>query len=180
MAATERPRHCKRSYSCCHSPVRREITPGDRFGASFPKIAASASWSEGMTASGPKECPNAHRDAAQIEHGQQGIEAARTPRPFRQDRRGEADLLLGRPIRGAVAHLRALYVERTDPGQRGLSTFRLTKCDDVCSLLHGVSFLLEVLAGSHTRHDTPPSQTPSPISPHSLTGSVIEYVIRIP
>jgi transposase len=76
MAATERPRHCKRSYSCCHSPVRREITPGDRFGASFPKIAASASWSEGMTASGPKECPNAHRDAAQIEHGQQGIEIA--------------------------------------------------------------------------------------------------------
>ncbi|MCZ0814331.1 hypothetical protein N5A93_19100, partial [Roseovarius sp. EGI FJ00037] len=31
----------------------------------------------------------------------------------------------------------------------------------------GVSFLLEVLAGLITRHDTPPSQTPSPSFPHS-------------
>ncbi|WP_372922612.1 hypothetical protein [Roseovarius sp.] len=31
----------------------------------------------------------------------------------------------------------------------------------------GVSFLLEVLAGLIPRHDTPPSQTPSPISRHS-------------
>ena len=55
----------------------------------------------------------------------------------------------------------------SDLGQRVLNRFRLTKGDDVCSLLHGVSFLLEVLAGFDTRHDTPPSQTPSPISPHS-------------
>ena len=51
-----------------------------------------------------------------------------------------------------------------DPGQRVIHRFRLTQGDDVCSLLHGVSFLLEVLAGLITRHDTPPSQTPSPIS----------------
>ena len=39
------------------------------------------------------------RDAAQIEDRQQRIEAARAPRPFRQDRRGEADLLVGRAHR---------------------------------------------------------------------------------
>ncbi|KAA0909960.1 hypothetical protein FLO80_19070 [Aquicoccus porphyridii] len=54
-----------------------------------------------------------------------------------------------------------------DLGQRIIHSFRLTKGDDVCTLLHGVSFLLEVLAGLDTRHDTPPSQTPSPISRHS-------------
>lgn len=35
------------------------------------------------------------------------------------------------------------------------------------SFVIGVSFLLEVLAGLDTRHDTPPSQKPSPISRHS-------------
>jgi len=54
-----------------------------------------------------------------------------------------------------------------DLGQRIIHRFRLTKGDDVCSLLHGVSFLWEVLAGFDTRHDTPPFQTPSPISRHS-------------
>ena len=52
-----------------------------------------------------------------------------------------------------------------DLGQRIIHRFRLTKGDDVCSLLHGVSFLLEVLAGFSTRHDTPPSQIPSPSFP---------------
>lgn len=51
-----------------------------------------------------------------------------------------------------------------DLGQRIIHRFRLTQGDDVCIVLHGVSFLLEVLAGLSTRHDTPPSQTPSPIS----------------
>jgi hypothetical protein len=31
-------------YSPCHSAVRREITAGDRFGASLPNSAANASW----------------------------------------------------------------------------------------------------------------------------------------
>jgi hypothetical protein len=60
-----------------------------------------------------------------------------------------------------------------DRGQRVIHRFRLTKGDDVCSLLHGVSFLLEVLAGFDTRHDTPPSQTPSPRFPHSSPTSPI-------
>ena len=54
-----------------------------------------------------------------------------------------------------------------DLGQRIVNSFRLTQGDDVGIVLHGVSFLLEVLAGFDTRHDTPPSQTPSPISQHS-------------
>src|SRR6056297_702333 len=134
----------------------------------------------------------------------------------------EPDLLVSWHVSGAVAHLRALDVERPDPGldaalrpvtmshnalaairqevfcilcnegvglcpqrgsqhaarpipgnlgQRIIDSFRLTKGDDVCSLLHGVSFLLEVLAGFSTRHDTPPSQTPSPSFPHSSLAS---------
>ena len=35
------------------------------------------------------------------------------------------------------------------------------------SFVVGVSFLLDVLPGLITRHDTPPFQTPSPISRHS-------------
>ena len=54
-----------------------------------------------------------------------------------------------------------------DLGQRIVNSFRLTQGDDVGIVLHGVSFLLEVLAGFITRHDMPPSQTPSPISQHS-------------
>ena len=34
-------------------------------------------------------------------------------------------------------------------------------------VVHGVSLLREVLAGFSTRHDTPPSQAPSPIFSHS-------------
>jgi hypothetical protein len=55
-------------------------------------------------------------DAAQVEDRQQGIEALRPPRPPRQDVRGEADLLLGRHVGGAVAHLLALHRDRPDPG----------------------------------------------------------------
>jgi len=52
-------------------------------------------------------------------------------------------------------------------GQRVNNRFRPTQGDDVGIVRHGVSFLLEVLAGLITRHDTPPFQTPSPISRHS-------------
>ncbi|MEC5414896.1 hypothetical protein, partial [Aurantimonas sp. C2-4-R8] len=38
-------------------------------------------------------------------------------------------------------------------------------------VFHGVSLLREVLAGFRTRHDTPPSQAPSPIFSHSSTGA---------
>ena len=64
-----------------------------------------------------------------------------------------------------------------DGGQRVIDRFRLTKGDDVCNLFHGVSFLLEVLAGLDTRHDTPPSQTPSPSFPHSSCRAA-SYQIR--
>ena len=40
----------------------------------------------------------------------------------------------------------------------------------------GVSFLLEVLAGFDTRHDTPPSQTPSPISRHSSLAQLNKFI----
>ena len=63
-------------------------------------------------------------------------------------------------------------------GQRIIHRFRLTKGDDVCSLLHGVSFLLEVLAGFDTSHDTPPSQTPSPISRHSSISDLAELSLK--
>lgn len=54
-----------------------------------------------------------------------------------------------------------------DLGQRVINRFRLMQGDYVGIVLHGVSLLLEVLAGLDTRHDTPPSQTPSPRIPHS-------------
>ena len=54
-----------------------------------------------------------------------------------------------------------------DLGQRISHCFRLTQIDNVYIVLHGASFLLEVLAGLITRHDTPPSQAPSPIFSHS-------------
>ena len=41
------------------------------------------------------------------------------------------------------------------------------------SFFIGVSFLLEVLAGFDTRHDTPPSQTPSPNAMRSTTGRTL-------
>src|SRR6266536_2683857 len=39
----DRSRFCQRSYSPCHAAVSLEITAGDRFGASLPRSAASAS-----------------------------------------------------------------------------------------------------------------------------------------
>ena len=54
-------------------------------------------------------------NAAQVEHRQQGIEAARPPRPFRQDGGAEPHLLVSRPGR-AVTHLRAAHIKRADPG----------------------------------------------------------------
>ena len=54
-----------------------------------------------------------------------------------------------------------------DLGQRVLDRSRLTKLDDAGILLHGVSLLLEVLAGFDTRHDTSPSQLASPKFGHS-------------
>lgn len=65
---------------------------------------------------GQRLLKNSHRDTTQVEDWQEGIEAARPPRPFRQDSLGEADPLLGRHIGGAVTHLRALDVKRSDPG----------------------------------------------------------------
>jgi hypothetical protein len=59
-----------------------------------------------------------------------------------------------------------------DLGQRIVNRFRLTQGDDVCIVLHGVSFLLEVLAGFITRHDTPPSQISSPRFTHNSQGCI--------
>ena len=50
----------------------------------------------------------------------------------------------------------------TTPGER----FGV-KRGDRRSLCHGVSCLVKVLAGLIPRHDTPPSQAPSPIFSHS-------------
>jgi hypothetical protein len=57
-----------------------------------------------------------------------------------------------------------------DLGQRVLDRSRPTKLDDAGILLHGVSLLLEVLAGFDTRHDTSPSQLASPKFGHSSGG----------
>ena len=54
-------------------------------------------------------------NAAQIKPRQQGIEALRTPRPFRQDGRTEPHLPVSRPGR-AIPHLRTAHLERADPG----------------------------------------------------------------
>src|SRR5664279_1887905 len=40
----DKSRFCQCPYSPCHSAVSREITAGDRFGASLPNSAAKASW----------------------------------------------------------------------------------------------------------------------------------------
>ena len=58
--------------------------------------------------------------------------------------------------------------------ERVLDRSRLTKRDDAGIFLHGVSLLLEVLAGLITRHDTPPSQLASPSFGHSSSSS--EYM----
>ncbi|WP_347269059.1 hypothetical protein, partial [Paracoccus sp. (in: a-proteobacteria)] len=49
---------------------------------------------------------------------------------------------------------------------------RLVKRGDRGIVVHGVSLLREVLAGFDTRHDTPPSQAPSPIFSHSPDGGL--------
>ena len=54
-----------------------------------------------------------------------------------------------------------------DLGQRIEHRSRLAKRGDRGIVLHDVSLLREVLAGFDTRHDTPPSQSPSPIFGHS-------------
>jgi len=54
-----------------------------------------------------------------------------------------------------------------DLGQRVKDGSGLAERGDRGIFGQGVSFLLEVLAGLDTRHDTPPSQAPSPIFSHS-------------
>ena len=57
----------------------------------------------------------AHRDPAQVEDRQQGIQAPGPPRPARQDGRGEADALA--TLAGAaVAQLHPPHRDRADPG----------------------------------------------------------------
>ena len=92
------------------------MTPGDRFGASGPSRADKASWSEGMTATGPKKCPNAGGDAVQVKHRQKGIEAFRATHPFRQDVRGEAELHFDGQVGRPVAHESTTDLDRPDPG----------------------------------------------------------------
>lgn len=53
-------------------------------------------------------------------------------------------------------------------GQWIVHRFRLTRSDDVCSLLRGVSLLLELPTVLNTRQTTPRSQTLSPSFPHSF------------
>ena len=57
----DRARRCQRAYSTSHSSRSRAITDGDRFGASLPSSAPSASRKL------------AHRDPAQVEDRQQPI-----------------------------------------------------------------------------------------------------------
>jgi len=71
-----------------------------------------------MTATGPKECPNAGGDAAQVGNRQQGLEAARPTRPPGQDRRGEGDALAS-SFRGGISTIADLGPpdrHRADPG----------------------------------------------------------------
>src|ERR1700680_1071496 len=57
----------------------------------------------------------AGRHPAQVENRQQRVETLRPPRPLRQDRRGEADLLL-RAYLAPVADLAATNLDRPDAG----------------------------------------------------------------
>lgn len=60
-------------------------------------------------------CPRKTGPFKRREHRQQGIEAARPQRPFRQDGRADQHLLVilcGR----AITHRRAAHIERSDPG----------------------------------------------------------------
>src|SRR3954454_22078085 len=57
----------------------------------------------------------AGRHPTKVENRQQRIEALRPPRPLRQDRRGEADLLRCAHV-APVAYLGATHLDRPDPG----------------------------------------------------------------
>lgn len=78
----------------------------DRFGASLPSSAEK------------RLLEIAGRDAAQVENRQQGIEALRPPRPFRQDRLCEGDAIaahLACCIATTVAQLGAPHRNWADP-----------------------------------------------------------------
>ena len=62
-----------------------------------------------------------------------------------------------------------------DLGERVFDGFRLTEPDDAGIVLHGVSLLLEVLAGFDTRHDTPPHQLASPKFGHSSGPAILHH-----
>jgi len=83
------------------------LDAGDRFGASLPSNAASASWKSPV-------------DTPQVENRQQCVEALRPPRPLRQNRRGEPDFFL-RAHLAPIAHLGApeTICERFTIGGKG-------------------------------------------------------------
>ena len=187
------------------------MTPGDRFGASAPRSAESASW---KVAGG---------DAAQVEHRQQRVEAPRAAGPSRQDVRREPDLLAARHVRSAVPDLRPPDLEGADPGldlalgpvpvpnhalpairqpllgelaekgldlgfergrehpartfpgdlgERVLDGTRLAQRDDAGIVLHGVSLLLEVLAGST------PATIRRPLNSHHPSSAIARDLIQ--
>src|SRR3954453_10130143 len=70
---------CAGRVITARAPHSRAITEGDKFGASRPRSAASASWKS------PVETPR------RLEDRQERVEAPRPARPFGQDRRREAD-----------------------------------------------------------------------------------------
>ena len=56
----------------------------------------------------------ARRNPAQIEHRQECVEALRSPRPFREDRRREANTFASLR-RATITRLRLLHFDRADP-----------------------------------------------------------------
>ena len=58
----------------------------------------------------------AHRHPAQVENGQQGIQAARPPGPARQEGRREADAIRRCLANTSVAQLDPLHRDRADAG----------------------------------------------------------------
>ena len=86
-------------------PLRRQ--PGDHRRRQVRRVLAQES-GEGLL-------EVAGRNATQVQDRKQSIEALRPPRPFRQDRRSEPDLLR-RAHLAAVADLRPPDRDRPDPG----------------------------------------------------------------
>ena len=80
------------------------MTGGDRFGASLPSKAASASWKS------PIETPR------QIEDGQHRVQAPGAPGPAREHCRAEADALGPSLASAAVAQLHPFNCDRADAG----------------------------------------------------------------